>query len=217
MRWRWPPENSCGYFLASAGFEPHLGQRPADPRVPVPGVARQLEGVDRLGDDVADPPARVEAGEGVLEDHLQPATERVVPGVGDVLAVEPDRAAIRLVESDHQTRHGRLATAALADQRHGLALGDGEADPVHRVQPALRLARHEAVDQRLGEVERLGEIVDGEKRLLSHRLLPPPLPRAPCVAPVGHRASRRRASCRRSPGGRAAPGGSDRTPRGSAD
>ena len=40
-----------------------------------PGRSSECRGADRLGDDVAYPPARIEAGVGVLEDHLHPAPQ----------------------------------------------------------------------------------------------------------------------------------------------
>ena len=42
----------------------------------------QAEGADRLGDDVAHAPARIEAGVRVLEDHLHPPAQRRVLGAG---------------------------------------------------------------------------------------------------------------------------------------
>ena len=71
MRWRWPPENSCGYLAPSAGSRPT--RRSSSPtRCSISWlVLGQPEGLDGIGDDALDAPARVEAGEGVLEDHLQ--------------------------------------------------------------------------------------------------------------------------------------------------
>ena len=75
MRWRWPPENSCGYFQPSSGCRPTSAQQFADARADVALALDQVEGADRLGDDGIDPEARIEAGIGVLEDHLDAAAQ----------------------------------------------------------------------------------------------------------------------------------------------
>src|SRR3712207_7166144 len=49
------------------------------------------------------------------------------------------------------SRHGGLAAAALAHEREGRALGDGEVDAVHGAEDAARLAREEALQRRAGE------------------------------------------------------------------
>ena len=129
------------------------------------GAADEAEGADRLGHDVAHPPARVEAGIGVLEDHLHPPA--LLGGgarLGEVGALEQHLAAGRRVEADHQPRHGGLAAAALADEREGGALRDAEMDAVHRAQDAPRLAREQALQRGAGHVE-----VAGEVRRLDHR------------------------------------------------
>ena len=99
MRWRWPPENSCGYFSPSAGGEPDLAQQLARRAPRIAAVPSQSPmRADRLGDDVAHAPARIEAGVGILEDHLHAPAQR--RGLGraaasrDVLAVEPMRPRV---------------------------------------------------------------------------------------------------------------------------
>ena len=47
----------------------------ADSRLDVALALDQIEGADRLGDDGIDPKPRVEAGIGVLEDHLDAAAQ----------------------------------------------------------------------------------------------------------------------------------------------
>ena len=96
MRWHWPPENSLGRRPpATAGSSPTASSIVADgvgpfrPRAAAPDV-------ERLGDDVADPAARVERGDRVLEDHLDRhpglARSRRRSQRGEVDAVEDHRA-----------------------------------------------------------------------------------------------------------------------------
>ena len=71
MRWRWPPENWCGYLTMSSGDRPTDSQQLADALL----AARAAFGdqavlLQRLADDVLHHPARVQAGVRILEDHL---------------------------------------------------------------------------------------------------------------------------------------------------
>ena len=90
-----------------------------------------------FGDDVADDHARVQRGLGVLEDHLHLPVEDlalVALRLVDVLAPEDHLAAGGLVEPDQDPPGRGLAAARLADEAEGLALVDGERDPIHRLQ-----------------------------------------------------------------------------------
>ena len=113
----------------------------------------------RLGNDVAHLPARVEAGVGVLKDHLDALAQlqrALAAGLEDgvrVLPVEVEAAARGLVQAHQQARGGALAAARLAHQRQRLALLDGEGGIVHRVQQLARLALQNAVEQRRRDVE----------------------------------------------------------------
>ena len=110
-----------------------------------------------LANDLGNGHARVQRRVGILEDHLHaPAQRRVVGAAAlarHVVAIERDRARGRRIETDHQARHRRLATAGLAHQREGLALGDLDVDAVDRLHdlagPALQLAHQ----PRRGDVE----------------------------------------------------------------
>src|SRR6478735_7589748 len=95
MRWRWPPENSCGYLRPSAGVS-RTWRRRSPTR-----FSRSALSLER-------PKTRI--GPAVAAGH--------------VVAVEFDRARGRRIEPDHQPRHRRLAAARVAHQREGLALGD---------------------------------------------------------------------------------------------
>ena len=120
-------------------------------------VLGEIEGTDRLGDDVEHAPARVEAGVRVLEDHLHAPAERghVGPAVAasHVVAVELDRAGRRRIEPDHQARHRRLAATRLAYQREGLALGDLDVDAVDGLDDLARPALERAHQPRRRDVE----------------------------------------------------------------
>ena len=74
MRWRWPPENSCGIAVDVALVEPHLAQQLADDGLALDLV---LEPVDQraLAHDLADGHPRVERRVRVLEDDLDVLAE----------------------------------------------------------------------------------------------------------------------------------------------
>ena len=87
--------------------------------------------LERLGNRLADSSTGVEAREGVLEHNLRlAAVGSQCPGteIGDVCAVERDRAARRIQQTDDQVRQRRLAAAALAHHSQRLATIDVEAD-----------------------------------------------------------------------------------------
>ena len=80
MRWRWPPENSCGYFVQVLGAQAHLGEHFSGllallcPR----GVAL---GLQRFAHDPRHGLAWVQRSVRVLEHHL-----KVAPGFAQLLA-----------------------------------------------------------------------------------------------------------------------------------
>ena len=204
MRWRWPPENSCGYFAPSAGSRPTSFSRSPTCADDLGGLLRDAEGAHRLGDDVERAPARIEAGVGVLEHHLdaaaQAAAVRVVLRIAHRHAVDDDFAGGRRDQADHHLGDGRFSRAGFADQREGLApvdrerhLGGGREQPArqplgHAVEPGLRDIEDAAealhLDQRLRGVGRCG------RRGRGHDAHAPPR-RAP---EADDRASRRPAS-----------------------
>ena len=75
MRWRWPPENCVRELEGIGRRHAHLLQQFAHPRVNGGGIAEQAVFQQRLGHDVAHTPARIQAGIGVLEDHLHAAAQ----------------------------------------------------------------------------------------------------------------------------------------------
>src|SRR5713226_4852044 len=97
-------------------------------------LVAQAEILQRLGDDVADGHPGVERGIRVLEDDLHPLThlaQLVAAHLGQLTALELDRArGGRLQLHDHPPEGG-LPAARLAHQAQRLACRDVEGDPVH--------------------------------------------------------------------------------------
>ena len=109
---------------------------------------------DRLGDDVLDPPARIEARVGILKDHLHGPPQRELRiGEVDQAAGVADFAARGAVQADDEPRHGRLAAAGFAHQAQRLAFFNGEAHAVDGAQNLPRLALDHAVEPRRGDIE----------------------------------------------------------------
>ena len=69
MRWRWPPENSCGYLSQVGGAQADGGQRFGG-ALALLGAAGLGQRLQRLGHDARHGLARVERAVGVLEHHL---------------------------------------------------------------------------------------------------------------------------------------------------
>ena len=167
------------------------------------GVAGDTEGSDRFGNDVPHPPARIERGLRILEDHGEAPADRPcpVPRRRHVMAADRHPAAGRPVEAGDQPRDGGLAATRFADHRQGDALADGEAHAVDRLQD-FRLAAHRPFAERHRQAEMNRQILNLQERRLSHRTLPPARPppaRTPSVRPssAANIASRRRWSpCR---------------------
>ena len=115
-----------------------------------------------LAHDVFHDPARIQAGIGILEDHLDPAAQLEPAGRLEdtvrVQAIELKVAARGRVQPHQQARHGALATARLADQRQRLAFFDFETHAIDRGQILARLALQHAVQPRRRDVERHGQV-----------------------------------------------------------
>ena len=134
-------------------------------------VAHRAVDDERLGDDLADGHARVQARVGVLEDELHVmahALELALVHVSHVLALE-HHLAVRGVREAHDAAARRgLAAARLAHEAEGLAGIDVEADVVDGLDGLLVPAGKDAgVD-----VELLGEVLD-VKQWLCHYASPP--------------------------------------------
>ena len=105
MRWRWPPENSCGNLARVGRIEPDEAQQLADPRARRRCSRREAEGPDRLGDDVAHAPARIEAGVRILEDHLDAAAQ--LPAGGGVAWTPSSRRRRSCTSPDARRQQAR--------------------------------------------------------------------------------------------------------------
>ena len=119
--------------------------------------AGQAESADRLGDDFADPPARIERGERILEDHLHPpphrAPRRPIAGRGEVDAFDQHLARAGFQQSNRHARERRLARTGLADQPERLAPNDRKIQAVDGLQQAARLAIDQTREPGRGNVE----------------------------------------------------------------
>ena len=94
---------------------------------------------------------------GILEDDLRLAAEPLQPlalRLGDVLALDADRARGRVEQADEQPGDGALAAAGLADEAERLAGGQLERDAVDR----LHRADLPLEDDAAGEREVLDEV-----------------------------------------------------------
>jgi hypothetical protein len=103
----------------------------------------------RLADDAPDAVPRVERGERILEDDLHAPPQRAqlaLTQVRDVLAVEHDPSAGRLVKPQQRPADGRLAATRLADEPERLAAADRQIDAVDRPQDLRLLAAQAAAD-----------------------------------------------------------------------
>jgi hypothetical protein len=105
----------------------------------------------RLAHDPRDAVARVERGEGILEDHLHPATQFADASLAtlrDVLAVKEDPARRRLVETQDCAADGRLPAARLADEAERLAPLDLKRHVINRFDVAdVAIEQQAALDR----------------------------------------------------------------------
>ena len=117
------------------------------------GIGSVLVEHDRLGDLVAGGEHRVERGHRLLEDHRRLASAHPAKasfgGVGQLLAVEADRAAGELAgrrgDQPHDRQRGdRLAAARFPDDAQRLALGGRQAHLVQRRDLAVAGAEGDA-------------------------------------------------------------------------
>ncbi len=118
----------------------------------------EAEIADRFGQDIAHAHARVEAGERILEHHLDAAPHAAqAPGreVIDTLAIQHHLAGGDVEQPQDGPADRRLAAAGLADQRQRLAARDLKGHAVHRIDPFRSAAEQSATDR-----EVLLEVVD---------------------------------------------------------
>ena len=130
-----------GVAVRVLGGQAHLFQNRRHLFLALGTAGVQVMDVQTLGDDLPHLFAGVQAGHGVLEDHLHLGAQLpVLLGVqiaGNVHAVEQDLPGGGLVEPDHAAADGALAAAALTHQTVGLARVDHKIHAVHRLHGEL--------------------------------------------------------------------------------
>ena len=162
MRWRWPPENSCGRRSSASRGRPHGVDQRHEARGEVGGGFGEAEIADRLGQDVAHSHARIEAGERILEHHLDAAAHAAQPAgrqIVDAPAVQHHLARGDVEQPQDGAADRRLAAAGFADQRQRLAARDLERHAVDRVDDVFPAAEQAAAHRKV-----LFQIVDLKQR-----------------------------------------------------
>ena len=132
MRWRWPPENSCGNLFPCSGDRPTMRSNSSTRCLPAPARVLAVD-AQRLADDVVHRHPRIQRRIRILEDdlHLAAHVAHLTPvQMGDVPPVEDDRPGGRLDELDQRPGERRLATAGLTDEAERLPRLDREIDAV---------------------------------------------------------------------------------------
>ena len=103
-----------------------------------------IAGLHRLGDNAHDPPARVQGGLRILEDHLDRChsmrARLFILGVGNIATGEDYAPGCRLVQADRKPADGGLAAAALADDAEELARVKLEGNAAYRIDAVSRVA-----------------------------------------------------------------------------
>ena len=168
------PRTRAGSGFGARAASPTRSSSSSTRRSSSPPVGAAVQ-PQRVADDLRDPPARVERGERVLEDHLQLAAARA-----QVSRAEPDSSSpskrtepeVGCYELQHRAAEGRLAAAGLADEAERLAGGDREADAVDRPHPPdLAIDQHPGLDREvLDEVgTRAVALVESSSGRCAHR------------------------------------------------
>ena len=181
MRWRRPPESSCGYALArrtGSGMPTRRMRSSARSRARRPRKAQVH--LRAFGDLVADPHDGVERGHRLLEDHRDRPSANLSEPAGrcrhEILALEQHLAADDLAGAgeeahDRAQRHA-LAAARLADEPERLAGPDRERHPLDRVD---RSAGERELDPQVAHVEERRRVHSGRSRSAS----PSPISESP--------------------------------------
>ena len=158
--------------------KPYLPEELRDPACPLRSRGK-AENRERVADLLADPSPRVERGERVLEDHLQPHRVTRTRAAGqrlDLSTLEADRPRVRGHHPDGGARERGLAAAGLADEtddRPALHVEARAGDRANRWQPAplvfhddvgeLEPAQEGSVAERIHRARECAP-VDGDER-----------------------------------------------------
>ena len=122
---------------AEAASQSHILQQPGDAGVDIVH-ALQLQ---RLGQHRIDRMARMQAGIGILKDHLDGLVKgAAAAGSGDGLPVHLDAARPGVDQSRNGAQDRRFAAARFADQTEAFAAGHGEGGVLDRVHTVGRKA-----------------------------------------------------------------------------
>jgi hypothetical protein len=159
MRWRCPPENSCGYRPAAVRGIPYKVEQSVEALLPL-GPTTDVMDDEGLGNGLPHGHARVERSVGVLEHDLHPpaqASHRPRIKARQVMAVEGDAASRGLDQSQQKPARGRLAAAGFADEPQRLATVYGEIESVHRAQSRRPAPEQTAAMEHLGQRPGLDE------------------------------------------------------------
>src|SRR6185503_15895394 len=146
MRWRWPPENSCGYFSPSSGERPTL-------------VRSSATRASRTALSFTSPSERI--GSATMSRTRQRGfrlaygswkiiwKRRRSCSISERCATLPRSMPSKITEP----RVGPLAAARLAHERERLAALDREAHAIDRAQQLARGAFDDSVQPRTGNIE----------------------------------------------------------------
>ena len=146
IRWRMPPENSCGWLRTRVRGMPTDDERLAGDRLGLVVLDAGPVGLQLLDEVVDHPHQRVEPGHRLLEDQAdvlaagpaQPVgrAHRPAPRPGAARCPSTRRAAGE--QADQAAAHRRLAAARLAHQPEALARCQHEVDAVDRDERSPR-------------------------------------------------------------------------------
>ena len=148
--------------------QPNQRQQLFDAIVAVAPCAPALD-VDRLGDRVADPHARVQRGVGVLEHELRASTNggelSLAVGSRDVTPEQLHGSGSRLDHTNNDAPRRRFAGPGFANQTQRLALSDLEAHAAQHPQQA-------SAARAAAQLERHVDVAGFDKRRERHQSAP---------------------------------------------
>ncbi len=130
-------------------------------------------------------PHRVGEEEALLEDDADLATQRRERHVADIVPVHSHGAGDRVIETGHHVRQSRLPTTARADEGHGLARLDLQADSAQHRWPVVVGEPNVVEDDLTRERRQLDSTGGIDDRRLQVEQLEDPLDARPCLLADG--------------------------------